>query len=304
MAKTTKPKETITKADLKKSFWRNLLGLQMGWNYESMQGVGYCFAMMPALKKLYPDQKQLSEAMKTHLAFFNTTPAMSHLIVGANIAIEEQVGQSDRDGVIGFKAGLMGPFAGIGDTVFVAIYRAIVFSIAASFALQGNWIGIPIVIICALGIWYVRYLFTQIGYKQGHKVATDSGGLLKRLTEAASILGLTVVGGMIVTTVTAAFRGNYAIPLIKMDFAEKVETVEGGVAVIARNLQDDLLDRLMPALLPLGIVFFAFWLLGKKKMNSNKLIWILFGSGIVLGNIGNIINSIMNGTVAGFLMWK
>ncbi len=283
MAKQVSAK--ITKDDLKKSFWRNLF-LQMGWNYEKMQGLGYCYAMLPVLKKLYPDKAQLSEAMKTHLGFFNTTPAMSHLIVGANIAIEEQVGH-DRDAVIGFKTGLMGPFAGVGDTVFVAIYRAIIFSIAAYLALQGSALGILITLVCAIAIIYVRYRFTLLGYSQGQKVASGFAGTLKNITEAASILGLTVVGGMVASTVKATLSGiTYSLKFDALADNVKADTT----TAVVKNLQTDLLDKIMPGLLPLGIVLLAYWLLGRKGMTSTWLIWILLGLGFVMG----VLNSFGN----------
>ena len=282
----TNKRAQITKSDITKTFWRTLFALQMGWNYEKMQGLGYCFAIMPVLRKLYPEKQELSDAIKTHLGFFNTTPAMANIIVGTNIALEEQFGQSDKDGIIGLKAGLMGPFAGIGDTVFVAIYRAIVFSIAASLALQGNPIGLFLVVLCAVGIWYVRYLFTHIGYKQGQRVATGFASSLRDLTEAASILGLTVIGAMVPTTVTANFTNiNFT-----MGFANVIEAAEGVETDIVRNLQNDLLNKIMPFLVPLGIVFLAYWLLGKKSVTTTKLIIYLFILGFVLGNLANLVN--------------
>jgi len=279
-------KETITKKDLKKAFWRNLFGLQMSWNYKTMQGLGYCYILLPILRKLYPDKNDLSEAMKRHMTFFNTTPAMAHLIVGANIALEEKSGKAAAEAAAGLKTGLMGPFAGVGDTVFVAIYRAIVFSIAAYLALQGNAIGLLIILICAVAIWYVRYKFTMIGYNQGTKIASGMGSSLRSLTEGASILGLTVIGAMVPTTVRAAFANIK----FEMKFESELDILEGGASNVVRNIQTDLLDKIMPFLVPLAIVFLAYWLLGKKKMTSTKLILVLFILGFVLGNLANLIN--------------
>ena len=80
----------LTKKDINKVYVRNLFGYQWGWNYEKMQGLGYAWVMMPALKRLYSeDPVAMKKALKTHLGFMNTTPAMSHLIVGADMALEE-----------------------------------------------------------------------------------------------------------------------------------------------------------------------------------------------------------------------
>ena len=242
----------------------------MGWNYEKMQGLGYCYAIMPILRKLYQGE-ELKNAVKTHLGFFNTTPAMANLILGANIAVEEQLGH-DTEGIAGIKTGLMGPFAGVGDVVFVAIYRAIVFSIAAYLALQGSAIGLGIVMVCAVAIWWVRYQFTLIGYNQGTKIATGMGSALKNLTEAASILGLTVIGARLTHL-------SYSLSFADMDIGTE-EAV-----TVTRNIQTDFIDVIMPGMWPLAIVLFAFWLLGKKWMNSTRLIIALFILGFFIGNL-------------------
>ena len=71
----------IEKKDITKVFWRSLFGLQIGWNYEKMQGLGYCFALMPILKKLYKNKEDMKKALKLHLQFFNTTPPSVSLSV-------------------------------------------------------------------------------------------------------------------------------------------------------------------------------------------------------------------------------
>jgi PTS system mannose-specific IID component len=259
-------REKIEKKDITKVFWRGLFGLQIGFNYEKMQGLGYCYAIIPILKKLYKNKDDMKKALKLHLQFFNTTPAMAHLILGADVAMEEQYGLKDEDAISAFKTALMGPFAGIGDTVFVAIYRTIVFSIAAYMALQGSAFGVIIPFIPALAIWWVRYKFTQIGYNQGKKIVTDVGGKLKELTEGASILGLIVIGALAPSVI------NVKVPYIFKS---------GSVKLVAQ----DMLDKIMPGLIPLAIVLLSYWLLGKKKMTSTKLIFVLIILGVVLFNL-------------------
>ncbi|OAA83059.1 PTS system mannose/fructose/sorbose family transporter subunit IID [Clostridium ljungdahlii] len=256
----------IEKKDITKVFWRALFGLQIGFNYEKMQGLGYCFAIIPVLKKLYKNKDDMKKALKIHLQYFNTTPAMSHLILGADIAMEEQYGLKDEDAISSFKTALMGPLAGIGDTVFVAIYRTIVFSIAAYMAMQGSVFGVVIPFIPAFAMWWVRYKFTHIGYNQGKKIITGVGGRLKELTEGASILGLIVIGALAPSVI------NVKVPYVFKS---------GSVKLVAQ----DMLDKIMPGLIPLAIVLLSYWLLGKKKMTSTKLILFLIALGIVLYNL-------------------
>lgn len=265
-------KNALTKSDIKKVYTRGLFGLQWGWNYEKMQGLGYAWVIMPAIKRIYADDKEgMIKALTTHMAYFNTTPAMAHLIVGADMAIEEELGVDGLDLVSSLKTSLMGPFAGVGDTLFIAIYRSVVFSIAAYMALEGNVIGLLIPIIACLGVLWIRRKFTDIGYNEGRKLATGFADKIAPITEGASILGLTVVGGLIASVI------NYKIDLVFT------------MGEVTLSLQENL-DKILPCLVPLSIVMFSYWLLGKKKINSTKLIFILIGLGMVLGNLQNMLN--------------
>lgn len=267
---------TLTKKDIKKVFIRNLFGLQWGWNYEKMQGLGYAWVIMPALKKIYKDDPEaMKKALNLQLGYFNTTPAMSHLIVGADMALEEELGIESEEAVAGLKTGLMGPFAGVGDTLFIAIYRAIVFSIAAYMAMDGNAVGLLIPILTCLAVIAIRYKFTMIGYNQGKKIASGFANSIAPITEGAAILGLTVVGALIASTIT------YTLDL----------TFQFGEVTLVLQEQ---LDKILPCMIPLGITMFSYWLLGKKKMNSTKLIFVLIALGMVLGNLQGMINWIVS----------
>lgn len=259
-------KNKLNKKDINKVYVRNLFGLQWGWNYEKMQGLGYSWVIMPAIKKIYKDDPEgMKRALKMQLGYFNTTPAMSHLIIGADMALEEEFGRKSEETVSGLKAGLMGPFAGVGDTIFVAIYRAIVFSIASYIALEGNPVGLIIPIIACFFVMFIRYKFTYIGYNQGRKIAAGFADKISPITEGAAILGLTVVGGLIPSVITYKLGLSFTMGDLTLSI-------------------QDMLNKIMPSLIPLGIVLFSYWLLGKKKFMSTHLIFVLIAIGMVLGN--------------------
>jgi len=265
---------SLDKKDIRKIYWRNIFGLQWGWNYERMQGLGYSWVMMPAIKKLYRDKpEEMKKALKTHLGYFNTSQPMSHLIIGADVGMESKAGMSDPEAIVGLKTGLMGPLAGVGDTLFLAIYRTIIFSITAYMALSGTAIGLLIPLIFGALLLWVRYLFTGIGIKQGAKLATEFASQMKTLTNAASILGLTVVGALIPSVVTYTLDLKYKMGKVTL------------------NVQDTL-NQILPALIPLAIVLLSYWLLGKKWMSSTKLIFVLIALGMLLGNLNNIFSGI------------
>lgn len=261
----------VTKKDLQKVYVRNLFGFQWGWNYEKMQALGYAFSMMPVLKRLYgSDPEKMKTALKTHLGFFNTTPAMSSLIVGADAGLEEEVGMDDPEAIIGLKTGLMGPFAGIGDTLFIAIYRAIVFSIAAYMAQGGQGFGLAIPLLTGAIVLWIRYKFVFIGFEQGRKIATEFASQMKVFTEAAAILGLTVVGALIPSVISYTLDITYTMGEVTLSV-------------------QDMLNQILPGLVPLAIVALSYWLLGKKKMNSTRLIFVLILLGMVLGNLQSML---------------
>lgn len=245
----------FTEKELRRINWRWIWQAQIGWNYERMQGLGYLATMIPVIDKLYgdsPEDKQ--KALITHSQFFNTTPQMGDMIVGMNIAIEEEEGAAGLETAAAIKTALMGPFAGIGDTIFGVISSTVIGSIACATAAEGSYIGI--------GIWTLWYLFVlfflrpmlfKLGYKQGVQLVTTMSDKLSALTEAAGVLGVMVVGAMIATMVNIKF-GTFNL------FGNEID------------LQAQLFDQIGPKIAAAGVVAVFFWLLGKKWMNSNRLI--------------------------------
>lgn len=131
----------LSQKTLNKVFWRWYFWGQIGWNYEKMQGSGYCYAMMPALKEIYTNEDDLQTAVKNHLQFFNTTPDTAFIILGIDCAVEPELGVDGLEAVNGIKTGLMGPFAGVGDSIFGVVIPTIFGAIAAYMALDGNPVG-------------------------------------------------------------------------------------------------------------------------------------------------------------------
>jgi PTS system mannose-specific IID component len=260
------PENKVTKKDLRKVFVRWLLGGQIGWNYERMQGLSYCFSMIPVLKKLYKDPEDMKKALKMHLQFFNTNPYLAPMILGVDSAIEEKEGLKSEDAIVGVKTGLMGPFAGVGDTIFGVIAGTVFGSIAAYMGLNGIATGVLIWFIYNLCRIAVTYWFIGAGYSQGIKIVANVGGKMKSLTAAANILGLTVVGALIPTVIKAN------IPLVFT------------MGKVTMKLQA-IFDQIMPSLIPVALVGVIYWLLGKKKMTSVKAIFIVLILGIILYNL-------------------
>lgn len=296
----TENKIKLTKADRKKVMLRSQF-LQGSWNYERMQNGGWAYAMIPALKKLYPNKEDASNALKRHLEFFNTHPYIAAPILGVTLALEEEKANGaniDEAAIQGVKVGMMGPLAGIGDPVFWFTVRPILGAIAASLALSGSIIA-PLFFFISWNIIRVAFLwYTQeFGYIKGAEITKDlSGGILKDITKGASILGMFVMGILVQRWTSINFPAVVSrVPLAEgayIPFNE--ETISGtalqdilikvsnGLSLTPEKvttLQNNL-DQLIPGFAALLLTFFCMWLI-KKKVNPIAIIFGLFALGIV-----------------------
>lgn len=251
---------------LKRVFWRWFLFGQSGWNYEKMQGLGYLYSIYPFLEKKYAKPEEQKDAAKVHSQFFNTNNTMAPGILGVNIALEEQTGLAGKDAIAGIKTGLMGPLAGIGDTLFFVIPTTIIGSVASYLALQGNPVGLVLWLLFAL----VRMLFMRFsistGYQEGVNLLGSLTNNLNKITRAANILGLTVIGALIPSVVKANLNFEFSYGEVSL----KLQSIA---------------DQIMPGLIPLLVVGFTYWLLGLKKMNSTRVIFVLIALGIIGYNL-------------------
>ncbi|MFZ3618181.1 PTS system mannose/fructose/sorbose family transporter subunit IID [Leclercia barmai] len=240
----------INARDLRRVFWRSFQ-MEFSWNYERQMNLAFVYALIPVLKKLYPQKAELAAALKRHLVFFNTTPHIVTLLLGITTAMEEknsQQNEMDGTAIDNVKASLMGPLAGLGDSFFWGTLRLIATGIGTSLALQGNILG-PILFLLVFNVPHilVRWLFTRWGYVLGtgvlHRV--QKSGMMESLTYGASIIGLMVVGAM------AASMINITVPL-SFGAGEAKTEVQG------------IIDNIMPCLLPLISFGVVYWLLGRK----------------------------------------
>jgi len=240
----------INARDLRRVFWRSFQ-MEFSWNYERQMNLAFVYALIPVLKKLYPQKSELAAALKRHLVFFNTTPHIVTLLLGITTAMEEKNSQQqemDGTAIDNVKASLMGPLAGLGDSFFWGTLRLIATGIGTSLALQGNILG-PILFLLVFIVAHilVRWLFTRWGYVLGtgvlHRV--QKSGMMESLTYGASIIGLMVVGAM------AASMINITIPISFGAGEAKTEVQE-------------IINNIMPGLLPLISFGIVYWLLGRK----------------------------------------
>ena len=293
-------KITLTKQDRKKVWWRHQF-LQCSWNYERMQNGGWCYSIIPAIKKLYSNKEDQIAALKRHMEFYNTHPYVSSPVMGVTLALEEEKANGenvDDTAIQGVKVGMMGPLAGVGDPVFWFTMRPILGALGASLALSGNILG-PILFFVLWNVirWAFMWYTQEFGYNVGTKITEDlSGGLLQKVTKGASILGMFVLGALIERWVSINFTPVVSkVTLSKgayIDWAKLPAGAEGIKTALTQQasgmaldptkvttLQDNL-NSLIPGFVPLLLTLLCMWLL-KKNVSPIIIILGLFVVGVV-----------------------
>ena len=254
----------LTKKELRWINLRHMFGLQLGHNYERMQGMGYFYAILPALKKFYGDDPEaLDRACRAHIQFYNTTPQMSEIIIGMNLAIEEEEGIAALETATSLKTALMGPFAGVGDVIFGVIAGTIFGAIAGNMAIAGSPVGMGIWVAWNIAVLFMRTKLFDLGYAQGAKLITTMKDQLNAITNGASILGLIVVGALIPSVVK-----------LKIPY-----TFQSGEVTL--SVQENL-DKIMPYLPQVVLVVLCYRLSKVKGMTAGKLIFVVMIGAIIL----------------------
>ena len=295
-------KITLSKSDRKAVCLRHQF-LQGSWNYERMQNGGWCFSMIPAIKKLYPNKEDQVAALKRHLEFYNTHPYVSAPVIGVTLALEEERANGapvDDVAIQGVKVGMMGPLAGVGDPVFWFTLRPILGALGASMALSGNIVG-PLLFFILWNVIRVAFLwYTQeFGYKVGSSIANDlSGGLMGKVTEGASILGMFIIGSLIERWVSISFtpvvsqitqsEGAYIdwanLPAgaegVKMALTQYSSIGATALDQVKTTTLQGNLDQLIPGLAAVCLTLLVCQLL-KKKVSPIVIILALFAVGII-----------------------
>ncbi len=273
MAKTN---VKLSDAAKKKAITRHNWALQWCWNYERMQAAGYAYSMVPVINELYDNNEERCRNLERHMVFYNTNPWTSALIFGADLALEE-----DYQGEVGdsLKVALMGPLAGIGDTISAVILTPIFSIITASLAQEQNYLSLLTAIIPSLFTFVIRWPIANYAYKKGTAIMSDvaGAGSFEALQVGASILGLVVIGGFI-----PSILSGLKIKDIERSFvnSETGETVSSPLQI------QNGLDAILPYLIPIALTALCYWLIKVKKVSPMKTIFLVFILAFLCGALG------------------
>ncbi|MGA3058309.1 MAG: PTS system mannose/fructose/sorbose family transporter subunit IID [Candidatus Limnocylindrales bacterium] len=265
-AEPARPSVRLTRGDLLRSWALWTFFAHANYNYERLQGTGFAHAMTPIIKRLYTTPDEIRAALKRHLVFFNTEPNFGNVVHGTVIAMEEQRANGaaiDDDAINSVKSGLMGPMAGIGDTLSQSTITPILLALGIGIAggtasgsavptltgATGNPLG-PIVytVLVSVVIVAIGYTAWMQGYARGRSFVTEilKSGAIDRVLIGAGVLGNMVLGALAATFVVVNLAPTVTIAGAQM------------------NLQAAIIDPLFPGALALGLVVMTWWALRRR----------------------------------------
>lgn len=249
----------LTKSDINKMAWRSLL-LQASFNYERMQASGWLYGILPALKKIHPNQADLAKSMKGHMGFFNTHPFLVTFVMGIVLAMERS--KQNINSIQSTKIAVGAPMGGIGDAMFWLTLLPICGGIGADLALQGSIMGAVFFMVLFNVVHFgLRFGLAHYAYRMGVSAIPMIKANTKKVGHAASMVGMTVIGALVATYVRLATTAE----------------ITAGDAVV--KLQADVIDKLMPAFLPL-VYTLAMYSLVKRGWSPLRLISITMVLGV------------------------
>jgi len=236
-------------------------------NMERMEGPAIIRMLGMVREKLYPgNREKQKELLARHEPFFNTEPYVGCIVPGIVLGMEEENArnvQSVPDEVLtGVKTALMGPVAGIGDSLYVGTLIPVLLAIAIGISSNtGSMIGPVFYIIAHLGIsipltWFLFYR----GYSMGLNAASSilESGIKDRFTHAMSIIGLTIVGA-----ITAEY----------VEIKTGWEMMQGDELMLDFNAA---INGIFPNVITLLLGLTTFWLMSKKNVKLGYMFLIYF----------------------------
>ena len=251
--------------------------LQNGFNYSNYQGLGYGLVLYPAFKKIYGENTdRLAKELEQNSEFYNTNPNFLPFITSLHLAMADE--GADYEDIRGIKMALMGPLAGIGDSLSQFCIAPLFSTIFASLAMSGV-AAAPLLFLVAMNgvLISIKFAVAAQGRKLGTTIIDKLSSELSTISETASMIGVTVISGLVAT---------YVKMNVGISFA--AGAAQEGVKQSTVNNQS-MLDGIAPALLPVLYTALMYWLIKKKGWDTYKLVILTVVLGIVLSVCGILV---------------
>ena len=266
-------KVSLTKKDINKVIARWYIATEMSLNFERMQSIAYTYALLPALKKLYPNKEDMIPVLQRHMELFNTNATAGGLILGTTLAMEESIANDPDampgEAVVAVKTGLMGPVAAFGDSFSAGTITTLFIPASCSLAQEGSIAGLLLLFLWTMVTLTELVLTTKITYSKGRSAIKEimSSKLMTDVIEGANILGMAMMGALSASMVSLSVA-------LTANFNEATLSVQ------------EKIDAIMPGILSLGVLFIYYYLISKKHVSVAKLVVATIIFGIVTAAIG------------------
>lgn len=147
--------------------------IQGSWNYRTLLGTGFGFALLPALRAIYAGRPEaLQEAVRRHTTLFNCHPYLAGVALGAVARLEDE--ETPPETVERFKNALRSALGGLGDRMVWAGLRPCCLLLALALLLTGApwWLALVVF----LGVYNaahiaLRWWSLRLGWAAGRNVA-------------------------------------------------------------------------------------------------------------------------------------
>lgn len=260
MSEKDATKRVLTKKDVNKAWTTWWLYCEVQSNNVVFQGLSHMLSMMDALRKLYPDDEEYRKALKRNSQFYNTEGTIGAVVNGMTLSMEEEraAGENVPDEVIySLRTALMGPMAGIGDSLVWGTMKTITLSLATTFALAGNILAIPAALAFPLVTYFIGRWLYGLGYDLGRNAIMNmlKSGIMDKIIVACGILGLMVMGALSAENVGLEIAAEFALS----NAADPI------------SLQG-IFDSVAPGILPLAVIGLVYMYLKKHNNKYGLLI--------------------------------
>ncbi len=193
---------SLSKRAVASTFVRTFL-IQGSWNYHTMLGTGFSWALLPALRRLHRDDPAAFEAAAgRHVEHFNAHPYLTGVALGAVVRLEADGERPET--VSRFKTAVRGPLGSLGDQ----LVWAGILPLSALVGLALYWAGLrPAWVVAGFLALYnaahlaLRWWGLRTGLEAGRDVAQrlSAAGLGERATALRPwlVLATGVVAGLL-----------------------------------------------------------------------------------------------------------
>lgn len=274
MAEEEKGQQILTKKDINNAWRTWWLYAEVQSNNVVFQGLSHMLSLMDSLRKLYPDDDDYREALKRNSQFYNTEGTIGAVVNGMTLSMEEEraTGENVPDEVMySMRTALMGPMAGIGDSLVWGTCKTISLSIATTFALSGNLLAVPVALMFPLVTYFIGRWLYGLGYDLGRTAVMNmlKSGIMDKIIMACGMLGLMVMGALSAENVALEIATEFTL-----ENAADPISIQG------------MIDAVAPGLLPLAVIGLISLYLKKHNNKYGLLIVGIIGLSIVASFFG------------------